>query len=386
MTSVRDFSSWIELSESAYRNNILFVKREIGAQSDLGVVIKANAYGHGLLPVARMAADNGVRCFFVQTVDEALELRAAGFRHDIVTLGHVPSSRFQDAVREEIQIALFNVKVLQDLIDAARRTGKRASCHVKLETGFHRQGINENELSMCLKQMRNTNDVELKALYTHFSSGDDPDDSEYVKYQLGKFRTMVQIAVHEGFGNVHQHLAGTAAMLLFPETLRHMTRLGIGQYGLWPSKATARHFAEHRSGQDAGRLQPVLSWQTIVCQVKWVEKGSPIGYGCSHAARRRTRLAVIPVGYADGYDRGLSNRGHVLIHGKRASILGRVCMNITMVDVTDIPEATEDDEVVLLGRQKGETVTADDLGDMLDTINYEIVARINSALPRVVVA
>ncbi|NIT55236.1 MAG: alanine racemase, partial [Aliifodinibius sp.] len=227
--------------------------------------------------------------------------------------------------------------------------------------------------------------IKLEGVYTHFANIEDTTDHSYALSQLDQFNKMALRVKEEGFSDVIFHTACSAATLLFPETHFDMVRLGISQYGLWPSRETFLSYKiKHaKNGEDV--LQPVMTWKTRISQIKTVPADHFIGYGCSYQTTRETRIAVLPVGYADGYDRALCNQSYVLIGGKRAPIRGRVCMNIMMVDVTDIPGVKLEDEAILLGKQGTEQITAETLAELSDTINYEFVTRINWEIPRIVV-
>jgi alanine racemase len=253
---------------------------------------------------------------------------------------------------------------------------------VKVETGVHRQGVLPEHLDAFLDRMASLPGIELAGVSTHFANIEDTTDHSYALRQLALFRDLsgrVRARAPEAI----RHCACSAAVLTMPETFFEMVRVGISLYGLWPSKETLLSCL--LDGAIVTPLAPVMTWKTRIAQVKEAPSGAFVGYGCSYRATRPTRVAVLPIGYADGYDRRLSEIGHVLVAGKRAPVLGRVCMNILMADVTDIPEAGLESEVVLLGRQGAEEIGAAQIALQCNTIAYEIVARIGPHIPRVVV-
>ncbi len=393
VTSVSNFmverpylnNTWIALSETAYANNLQFFKQIIGRHTELAAVIKANAYGHGWQSIARLAVKHGVNSFCVHSLEEGLRLRRAGFRQKILILGHVPFNRLEAAVAHDFRLAVFNRETLERLDQLTEAAGKLTRIHLKLETGTFRQGIGQEELPGFLEKLKKTPRVILEAVYTHFADIEDTLNRDYAEYQQYHFHKLVQIIREKGFPILKQHAACTAAALLFEKTHLDLVRLGIGQYGFWPSKETLISYKEKHGPQVEQALRPVLSWKTRISQVKWVPVDNTIGYGRSYKTTRDTRIAILPIGYSDGFDRRLSNRGYVLIRGKRAPVRGRICMNLTMVDITDIPGVQVEDEVVLIGSQGDETITVEQIAALCGTIHYEIISRLNPEIPRVVV-
>ncbi len=380
-----NYTTWIEISQSAYAHNLAFFRKKIPPTTELSVVIKSNAYGHGMLEIARLAVQSGADSFCVHSLDEALQLRKAGFGQDTLIMGPVPLGRLSEVVEHNFRLALFTTETLRELARLAQAGNQPVRVHLKLETGTYRQGISERELPRFLAALKEAPMLQLEAVYTHFANIEDTTNHDYALRQLQRFTEMAEAVQKSGFPGVKKHTACSAAILLFPETHFDMVRLGISQYGLWPSRETfvSYKIRHTRNGEDV--LRPVLSWKTRVGQIKEVPANHCIGYGCTYQTTRDSRIAVLPIGYADGYDRGLSNQSYVLIHGQRAPIRGRVCMNLIMVDVTDIPDVRLEDEVVLIGRQGNEVITADYLAGLIGTINYELVTRINWQIPRVVV-
>jgi alanine racemase len=238
------------------------------------------------------------------------------------------------------------------------------------------------DLEAFLGVVRGTGNARLEGLSTHFANIEDTLNHAYAEEQLQRFATALRLVERVAGRPPVVHTACTAAALLFPKTHFTMLRVGIGLYGLWPSRET---FLSAREQGTVPVLTPVLSWKTRLAQVKSLPEGSYIGYGCSYRATRRTTVGILPVGYADGYDRALGNRGHVLVRGRRAPIIGRICMNLSMVDLTDVPGAGLEDEVVLLGTSGSERISAETMAEWAGTINYEIVARISPLLPRTIV-
>lgn len=394
-TSTRTHNTWIEISESAYAGNLAFFRDLVGDDVELSAVVKANAYGHGLLEIAGLAARHGADSFCVHALEEALALRDAGFRQDVLILGHVPLARLPEVVEHDLRVVLYHLESARRLA-AAGSPERPARVHLKIETGTHRQGVEGDDLRELLDFLAAHDGVRVEGAYTHFANIEDTTDHGYARRQAEHFQRALRQIEDAGFELKKRHAACSAAVALFPETHLDMVRLGISQYGFWSSKETRVSFQS--LGRDLGGggdaetsaapalLRPVMTWKTRISQVKWIPADAFVGYGCTYQTTRRTRLAVLPTGYSDGYDRKLSNAAHVLVRGRRAPVLGRICMNLTMIDVTDVPGVEVEDEVVLLGRQGENEITAEQLAALVGTIPYEIVARIAPHIPRVVVA
>jgi alanine racemase len=381
----RNLNTWLEISEQAYAYNLAFFQKLIPKNTELSVVVKANAYGHGLKEISELAGKHGALSFCVHTLDEALSLRKWGHSPDILIMGPAPHTRLPEVIENDLRLVLTNLDTLDVLNRITKDKKQTVRVHLKLETGTYRQGINPDEVNSFLERLRLSPRVNLEGAYTHFANIEDTTDHSYAFSQLKSFNEVVNHIQENGFPDIKKHAACTAAVLLFPETHFDMVRLGIGQYGLWPSRETFVSYKIKHAQEGASILHPVLSWKTRVGQIKNVPANSFIGYGCSYQTTRKTRLAVLPIGYSDGYSRSLSNQTYVLLHGRRAPVRGRVCMNLIMVDITDIPDVKLEDEAVLIGTQGKETITADQLAALSGTINYEFVTRINWLIPRLTV-
>lgn len=294
-------------------------------------------------------------------------------------LGYTPYDELDRAIRNKLDITVYNLETVRRLL------GGRV--HIKIETGTTRQGAGEREALAIATYIRRTRRATLVGLSTHYANIEDTTDHRYAAEQLRRFAAVADALRHAGFDVPIKHTAATAATLLFPETHFNLARIGLGLYGLWPSKKTrvSLQSHSHAAKHESVRLQPIMTWKAVVAQVKDVPAGTPISYGLTERVHRRSRVAVLPVGYSDGYDRKLSSIGNVLIRGRRAKVLGRVCMNMIMVDVTDVPRVCPEDEVVLIGRQGRDEIAVDEIAAKIGTINYEIVARISPTLPRVIV-
>ncbi len=377
--SVMDGSTWIEISRAAIEANLGLFRSLLSPGTGILAVVKANAYGHGLEEVAAICADADVAMLGVHTADEVERLRRAGVTTPILAMGHLTAAEVERVVGPEVHVLVSSVGVLDALASQARRLGTPVSVHLKVDTGTHRQGVFPEEAA-GLAQAARERGLTVAGVATHFANIEDTTDHSYAMQQLERFR-----GVLESLPEIPAaHAACSAAALLFRETDFALARIGIALYGHWPSKETYLSWLLAH-GRDGVKLSPALSWRARIGQLKEIPAGEPIGYGLTHRTTRLSHIAVLPVGYAEGYPRQLSNRARVLVRGRSAPVVGRVCMDVTMVDVTDVPGVREGDVATLIGRDGDDAVTAEELAELCGTINYEILARLSPSVARVVV-
>ncbi len=376
--------TWVEISRSALISNAKAFKRRAGSGVAVMAVVKSNAYGHGLVGVAKTVQMH-LDWFGVDNVDEGLTLRKAGIKKPILILGFTPSWRMAEAIKAGLRMTISTVEHARAAKSAAAKAGKRGFLHVKAETGTTRQGADLRALPDLAQVIKSAKNLVLEGLSTHYANIEDASDHSYAAGQLETYNDALAILEAHGFKIDVKHTACTAAALLYPDTHFNLVRVGIGLYGLWPSLETK---LEAQSKGLEFELKPALTWKTLVAQVKDVKRGTPISYGLTERMPKSGKIAVLGVGYWDGYDRGLSSVGEVLVNGRKAKIMGRVCMNMCMIDVSDVPDVQAEDEVTLLGPASSgagrgaPSITADELAAKLGTINYEVVTRINPLLPR----
>lgn len=408
--------SWVEISRAALRANVRILRAMVGRDRILCAVVKANAYGHGITEMARLLKrDRMFRgtpsrspssrggetsdWFGVDSVGEAELLRDVEIRQPILILGYVPVADARRAAHTGAAVTVAEVATLRALARVGKSLGRDVLVHCKVETGTQRQGIALRELPVFIRGAERLDGVRITGISTHLADVEDTGPDGFARVQLERFERAAAIAERVAGRRLLRHASASAGAMLLPDARLDLVRTGIALYGLWPSERV-RSIIERRSSRllspsnspsprggegEKPKLHPVLTWKTIVGPMHWVPKGAPVGYGCTERVARRTRIAVLPVGYWDGYDRKLSSVGTVLIRGKRCKVIGRVCMNMMMVDVTDVPSVRLEDEVVLIGRQEREEVTVDELAGKIGTINYEVVTRINPWLTRRVV-
>ena len=355
-----------EIRLSAVRKNLLKLS-ETAAPARLLFVVKANAYGHGAVELARLAEREDLAWGFgVSSVEEGLALREAGLKKPVLVLGSLyPFESFVEAINSGLIVTIASLDAARQVIEAARKLGKKAVAHMKLETGMGRIGARRPSVLKIYDELSASGAVSVAGMYTHLSSADT--DPAYTGEQLGYFRETVAGLKERGAKGLVFHAAASTALLNYPESRFDMVRSGIAAYGL------------------AEGFEPALTLATRIVFLKNVREGAYISYNKSFRADRPMTVATIPVGYGDGYVRRFSNRADVLIGGKRCRVLGNVTMDMTMVDVTAVKDAAVGSDAVLLGPQGGEKITALELADITDTITYEIVTLISSRVPRVYV-
>jgi Alr-MurF fusion protein len=367
--------TWLEINLSAIANNTRSIKALVGPRVRVLASLKADGYGHGALKVARTTLHNGASMIGVATVSEAAPLREAGISAPILVFGYVPLWQMREAIRLDLTITLYALDAAQALARAAQALDKTARVHIKIDTGMSRLGIRAeqiDEIMQLIHAVHHLPNLELEGIFTHFAKAD-AEDLSHARLQLKRFQNVLQVIEGEGLRPPLVHAANSAATLSLPEAHFDMVRPGVALYGLEPSPDV--HLPEG--------FQPALAFKTQVAQVKLIPAGEGISYGCTYITEQPTRIAVLPVGYADGFRRAPTNWGAVLIHGQEAPLLGRVCMDQSMVDVSHIPGVRVGDEVVLIGQQGSAALSAETVARRLGTINYEVVAEILARVPRV---
>ncbi len=375
---------WIELSRLALNRNLDNLAR-LAKGRVMAPSVKANAYGHGLPEIIRLlSARQDVDYVSAHSLEEAIACRENGWTHKIMVLGPIALSSLDAVIEYQLEPVVCSRESVEGLGKLADRHRTRIHTHLKLETGTNRQGVTEKELAGIARIYKKHHYLRTPlGASTHFANIEDTTSHEYAQYQLDTFARLVNVMTRLGIKPKLRHTASSAALILFDKTRFELVRPGLSMYGHWPSKET--YLSYRLQGGKNRILTPVLSWKTRVTQIKEVPADSFIGYGCTYRTTAPTRLALLPLGYYDGYDRGLSNQAHVLIRGKRAPVRGRICMNLMMADITDIKGVRLEDEATLIGKDRDETLTAEQLAQWAGTINYEILARLTPTAPRTIV-
>jgi alanine racemase len=369
------------ISRDALQHNARALSELVG-RNRAAFVVKSNAYGHGLIETARVAEQFGTR-ICVYGVEEAIVLRDAGVTKPILVLGPIPSDGLDAAVGANLELALWDTKAFAHaLAGTARRRRRQARVHLKVNTGLNRLGFEPHELVDALEDYAHMHDLSITGIFSHLAAAEEL-DSPYTMHQLSVFEKAIACAkplLERSETPPIRHIAASAAAMLWPETRLDLSRFGIALYGLWPSPQT--YEAMNPNGLE---LQPALSYLSELVVVRSIKAGEAVGYGTTFHAPRTMRIGVVPVGYADGVPRELSNRGAFIVDGALCPIVGRVAMNMTEIDLTHAPSAHVESQVTLIGRDGGVSISADDWAEWSNTINYEIVTRLPRELPRVYV-
>ena len=359
--------TWAEIDLRAFDRNVDAIGSRLPSGTKLIAMLKADGYGHGAVELARRCKPEQVAMIGVALLEEALELRRAGIALPILVLGPLNEHQVRLALEHDVTLGVPGPEELEIVAAVARETD--VAIHLKLDSGMGRMGVVENELPRTMELIRSAPRLCVEALYTHLANAGDPGDP-FTSDQIARFDTLVDTLREAGLSAPRHHVANSAATMrgIIPGDY---ARVGIALYGAEPLDV------------HSPRLEPVLRWRTAIARLKELPPGHAIGYGTTFHTTRPSRIATLPVGYADGYRRGLSNRGEVLVRGKRAPVAGRVSMDLVTIDVTDIGDAAVGDEVVLLGRQGNDEIPAEEIAAKLDTISYEVFCGIGKRVPRV---
>ncbi|RLB04423.1 MAG: alanine racemase [Deltaproteobacteria bacterium] len=361
-----------EIDLGALAHNYHQLRNSIPPSVKLLAVVKADAYGHGSVPISRKLEELGVDLLGVATVKEGVEVRRGGVRKPVLILSGIYREEVEDVLSYQLTPMIYRLEIAEALSAEAAKLGKKVPVHIKVDTGMGRIGVLYEEAPAFLDRLRNLPNIEIEGVASHLSTADEV-DSPFAKEQLRRFFWIIEEMKGLGMVPSLRHIANSAAVFNLPAAHLNLVRPGIMLYGSYPSPS----FKERIS------LQPVMSWKSQVADLKRVPAGFPISYGRTFFTQRPSLIAAIPVGYADGYSRLFSNRGEVLIKGRRAPVVGRVCMDWTMVDVTDIKGVEVGEEVVLMGRQLDQEITPEELARQIGTIPYEILCSVGKRVPRI---
>ena len=367
---------WAEVDLDAIWENMVHMKENIAENTKILAVIKTDGYGHGGVPIAKMLEQlDFMFGYAAATYEEAHVLREAGVKKPILILGYTFPYCYEELIRDEIRPAVYRRDTVEELAAAAVKVGQKAKVHIKVDTGMGRIGITPDEEGLeFVRFLIEHPELEVEGIFTHFAKSDEADKTS-ANHQLELFQNFIdKIQTELGITIPVKHCSNSAAILEMPQANMDMVRAGITTYGLYPSEEVSK---------DIVPLRAAMSLYSHIVYCKMIHAGQSVSYGGLFTAQKDTRVATIPVGYGDGYPRSLSGRGYVLIHGKRAPILGRVCMDQFMVDISEIPEAMDGDKVTLLGMDGTERITAEELGELSGRFNYEFVSDLGKRIPRV---
>lgn len=375
--------SYIEISKKNLISNIKEFRNLLKSKTKIVAVIKANAYGHGDIEIAKIASPY-VDYFQVDSIEECERIKRVT-KKQILILGYLNEDGVKRAIKNKAIICVFDIIHLFKINKIAGNLKTKIKIHVAVDSYLGREGIMPEQVEVFIREIKNLKNVILDGVYSHFANIEDTMNPTHAIKQIDIYHKCVDLFKKNGFPDINTHISATSGIIVYEkgENLHHLARLGIGLYGMWPSE-----HLEYLNKKKIN-LKPVLRWVTHIAQVKIVPANYPIGYGLTYITKRKTKIAVIPQGYFDGLSRSLSNSGEVLIRGKKAKIIGRVAMNMMVVDVSFIKDVMADDEVVILGEQiigsKKSKITAEEIAKKMGTINYEVTTKISGFLPRRIV-
>jgi alanine racemase len=380
-------SSRIELSQSALRKNINFIRKKIGHEPRISCVVKANAYGHGIEPMVKMLERCGIDHFSVASAFEAEEVHEHGSpSSEIMIMGILYDDDLAWAIENDISFFVFTVERLQAALEQAQKLNKKAIVHLEVETGTNRTGMSIETFRDAIRFIKkHPEHLHFQGICTHLGGAESTSNSFKINQQKQRFQEFLKYLRKRKMMPAYVHMACSAAALTMPDTRYNLVRIGVSTYGFWPSQEIYyQHLQEVGKKKDAP-FRRVITWKTDIMDLKFVAKGEFIGYGTAFQAIRDMRVAVLPLGYSNGYPRGLSNNGVVLIHGKKAPVVGLINMNLFMVDVSNIPQAKINDEVVLLGKQKNNVIKVSSFTNYTQLLNNEMLSRLPTSIPRKIV-
>ncbi len=365
----------VDLDAIAY--NMEQMKKNLNPNTEIMAVIKADGYGHGAIQIAQMLEQvNYVWGFAVATLDEAIVLKNADIKKPVLVLGCVFPDQYMEMLKHDIRMNVYTEEMAESISQMAKREGMTAHMHIKLDTGMGRLGFDINEQSVAtITRISNMENVNMEGIFTHFAKADEKDKS-FTEKQMKDFSWMLQKLKENNVCFEYEHCSNSAGIIDMCGTSHDLVRAGISIYGLYPSEEVNKEYV---------KLKPAMALKSHVAFVKEIEAGTPISYGGAFVADKRMTIATIPVGYADGYPRKLSNAGYVLIRGKKAPIIGRICMDQFMVDVTDIEGVSFGDKVTLIGNDGNKSISIEELGELSGRFNYEFICDLGKRIPRVYV-
>ncbi|EAY24781.1 alanine racemase [Microscilla marina] len=380
-------TSIIELSQSALQKNINFIKTLAGDGVRMSSVIKGNAYGHGIDLFVPMAEKAGVRHFSVFSADEALQVvQSQQHGSKVMIMGHIHNEELLWAIENNVELFIFDLGRLETSLQLAAKNKAQVRIHLHLETGMNRLGLEEDELLKAIDLLKKYPDCfHLEGVCTHYAGAESIANYARVKSQIHEYKRRTRLLSRHEISPKYQHTACSAALVSYPQTRMDMVRVGILQYGFFPTQETLIQYLKNKEDK-TDPLARVLNWKSRIMSTKEVSTGEFVGYGTTYMAAADSRIAVVPVGYAQGYSRLLSNQGRVLICGKQLSVIGTVNMNLILVDLTEAPEAQPGDEVVLIGSQGDLSISVASFGEFTNQLNYELLTRLPMSIPRKVVS
>jgi alanine racemase len=380
------YPSIIEISKSALRHNLAFLKTLLKPGVKISSVVKSNAYGHGISVFVPVAEACGIDHFSVFSLDEAYWVKKSLLNHaDIMIMGWIAINDIIHAVEQDFEFYVFEREILEAAIAAAKKIGKKAHIHLEIETGMNRTGLEGKELNKVVKLINESrHHLVIKGLCTHYAGAESVSNYLRVNNQFKRFTQKQKLLAGKGIQPEYLHTACSAACIAYPKTQMDLVRIGILQYGFWPGPETFIYYVNKKSDK-SDPLKRILSWKSRIMSIKNVKQGEFVSYGTTYLAKNDMKIAIIPTGYSHGYSRSLSNQGRVLIHEQRVGVIGMVNMNMLIADITGIENVNLGDEVVFIGRQGDKEITVASFTEFSDQLNYELLARLPLNIPRFIV-
>lgn len=369
---MNSLSTWAEIDLAHLVHNFKEIKKRVGQEVGVMAIVKAQGYGHGIIQVSRVLEEEGVNYFGVTSPQEAFLLREGGIKSSILILGPTMLDQAKEIIEKDITQTICTKEMAYTLAGECKRLKKRLKVHIEVDTGMGRTGVPYQRALKLIEEVIKIPELEAEGIFTHFSTADEEDKS-FTREQIKRFKEVLEKLGEEKIDIPFKHAANSAGVLNFPEGYFNMVRPGLALYGIYPSGYISRSLDLH----------PVMSLKSKVIYLKRVSKGATISYGKTYVTNKNTTIAILPIGYKDGYNRLLSNKGEVILKGKRVRIAGRVCMDQTIIDVGEVPDVKVGDEVVLIGKQGRERVSVEEIAKKVDTVPHEVVCRIAERVPRI---
>ncbi len=379
-------SSIITLNKEAVKSNINFLRKKFGKSVKISSVVKANAYGHGIEQIVPLFENEGIDHFSVFDYNEATKVqKCLSTPASIMIMGWISNENMEDTIKKGFEFFVFNINRLQKALHYSQKHQIKAKIHIEIETGMNRSGINFKELLVLLDIInKNPQNFIVKGFCTHLAGAESISNYKRIKEQIKRYKKMLLILKENGIVPKYRHIANSAATFVYPETRMDLVRIGIMQYGFWSSQETFIYYIRNKKDK-TDPLQRILEWKSTIMSIKDVKTGEFIGYGMSFLAQSDIKVALVPVGYSGGYNRSLSNKGKVLIHGQRCAVIGTVNMNMFMVNISSISDTKIGDEVTLIGKQYDLEIKVSAFSNISDELNYEVLAHLPKDIKRKII-
>lgn len=379
-------SSIITIDEKALQNNVAFLKKKMGKQVKISAVVKANAYGHGIEQIVPLFERYGINHYSVFSYDEAIRVyKSLSESQEIVIMGWVSDENMSDVIEKGIEFFIFHIERLQVALTCAKQLNIKANIHLEAETGMNRSGLDTDELNIAISIIKeNEAYINVAGFCTHLAGAESISNHPRIQKQLKKYQKMLTVLESNNIRPKYRHVANSAASFIYPKARMDLVRIGIMLYGFWSSTEVFIQYINNKANK-TDPLERILSWKSQIMSIKEIKSGEFVSYGISYLAQTNVKTALIPVGYASGYSRSLSNKGIVLIHGQRCSVIGVVNMNMIIADISNVPSAEIGDEVIVIGKQKELEIKVSAFSDISDQLNYEVLAHLSELIKRIVI-